>query len=298
MKVLERIVEFGCEQEQLIGVLSLPEVDTVSTVGVVVMVGGPQYRAGSHRQFVSLARAMAKGGYPALRFDYRGMGDSSGELRDFQQVTHDVGDAIDAMQAAIPTLQRIALWGLCDGASAALLYCQARSDSRIIGVCLLNPWIRSDASLARAHVKHYYADRLRQKEFWIKLLSGKVALSAVKGLWRNLHTMFAGGKANPETASIAFQERMAQAWQTPTLPILLLLSENDYTAKEFLEYVAVNPRWRGLLDRRLLTREDLEGADHTLSTSAAKRTAERLTLEWLQKLAQGTLPMAADDQRH
>ena len=39
---------------------------------MVIVVGGPQYRAGSHRQFTLLARHIAAAGYPVLRFDARG----------------------------------------------------------------------------------------------------------------------------------------------------------------------------------------------------------------------------------
>jgi hypothetical protein len=46
---------------------------------VVIIVVGPQYRAGLHRQFVSLARTLSTAGFLVLRYDYRGMGDSDGE---------------------------------------------------------------------------------------------------------------------------------------------------------------------------------------------------------------------------
>ena len=57
-----------------------------------------------------------------MRFDFRGMGDSTGELRDFEEVNEDIGAAINAFQAHCPQLERIVLWGLCDAASASLLY--------------------------------------------------------------------------------------------------------------------------------------------------------------------------------
>ena len=187
MNYTEQTVSFACEQDTLAGILAVPEI--AASTGVIVIVGGPQYRAGSHRQFVLLSRTLAAAGYAVLRFDHRGMGDSSGTPRDFTGVSVDIAAAITTLQSRLPSVQRVALWGLCDGASAALLYCHAQQDPRVHGLCLLNPWVRSEASLARAHVKHYYADRLRQKEFWAKLVSGKVAVSALTGLWRNFALM-------------------------------------------------------------------------------------------------------------
>ena len=66
---------FNCAGETLVGVLARPPSSQLQgSLGVVIIVGGPQYRAGSHRQFVSLARALAAAGHAVLRFDYRGMG--------------------------------------------------------------------------------------------------------------------------------------------------------------------------------------------------------------------------------
>ena len=78
----ETVLAFPCEGERLLGVVSAPE-DALVTgdLGVVIVVGGPQVRAGSHRQFVQLARHLAAQGLPTLRFDVRGMGDSSGPQR-------------------------------------------------------------------------------------------------------------------------------------------------------------------------------------------------------------------------
>lgn len=55
-------------------------------LGLLMVVGGPQYRVGSHRQFVLLARDLAAAGIPVFPFDYRGMGDSTGQARDFEGI--------------------------------------------------------------------------------------------------------------------------------------------------------------------------------------------------------------------
>lgn len=270
--------------EHALAVLHQPA--RAARLGVLVVVGGPQYRVGSHRQFVLLARALAAAGVPVLRFDFRGCGDAEGEARGFADIGRDIGAAIDHF-VHMAGVERVVLWGLCDGASAALLYCHATQDARVRGLCLLNPWVRSQASLARAHVKHYYTDRLKQKEFWAKLLSGKVAGTAIQGLWRNLRDMRAGAGEGGVAHDLPFQQRMAIAWKRFQGPIMLGLSGNDYTAKEFLEYTSADPAWSGLLDLPQVFRCDMPGVDHTFSNAAAKAQLQEATLSWLREHVTG-----------
>jgi uncharacterized protein len=280
----EEAVQFECTFDRLLGILARPKIPLEN--GVIVIVGGPQYRVGSHRQFVHLSRALATEGYATLRFDLRGMGDSEGNIRSFETVTEDISAAISLLQKKIPTVKTVTLWGLCDGASAALLYFHETLDSRISSLCLLNPWIRSSTSLARTQVRHYYAQRLRQKEFWIKLIRGGVAAKAFSGLVRNIGIAFFGqGNRAPKVAEfplspmhLPFQDRMAKAWNAFDGPILLLLSGGDYTAKEFLEYTAINPAWKDSLGRHNLIRHYLEGVDHTFSSAESRAKVEKLTL--------------------
>jgi exosortase A-associated hydrolase 1 len=281
--ITEQALVFPCEGEELLGILSRSAAPPKpETTAVIVIVGGPQYRAGSHRQFVLLARALASAGYPVLRFDYRGMGDSSGALRDFNHVQPDVGAAIDALQQHLPQVRNVVLWGLCDGASAALLYCHERRDPRVTGLCLLNPWVRSTVSLARTHVKHYYTQRLMERAFWVKLLSGKVAWSALSGLARNLRVAFGRGSSSTAASQKPYQERMALAWRDFSGSLLLLLSGEDYTAKEFIEFIGIDGAWANALAHPRLKRHDLAGADHTFSDAASRVLVENLTLEWLR----------------
>jgi uncharacterized protein len=280
MNYVEEASFFSCSGDRLLGLLTKPEAP--SEIGIVVVVGGPQYRVGSHRQFVFLSRALAAAGFPVLRFDYRGMGDSEGTQQDFQVVNKDIGAAITHLQERLPSVRQIALWGLCDGASAALLYCYETKDPRIAGLCLLNPWVRSDVSHARTQVKHYYTQRLRQKEFWVKLLSGKVAASATGGLARSIRAAFAGQTRKPvATENLSFQQKMASAWETLDGKILLLLGGNDYTAKEFLETAKASIEWSNAMTQDNLSRHDLPMADHTFSSPASRVQVEELTIAWL-----------------
>ena len=81
---------------------------------------------------------------------------------------------------------------------------------------------------------------------------------------------------------------MAAAWRVFPGPILLLLSGDDYVAKEFLDHAEAEPAWAGLLDRPGLERHDLPGVDHTFSSALWRRQVEDLTARWLDQLSAST----------
>lgn len=211
MQLEEQALGFPCQGEWLTAILS-PAAQPARR-GVLILVGGPQYRAGSHRQFTLLARALAAQGIPAMRFDYRGMGDSSGAARNFEAVDADLRAAIDRFMAASPGLQEVVLWGLCDAASAAMFY--ARQDDRVRGMVLLNPWARSAEGFAKVTLKHYYRDRLLQPELWKKIFSGRfdfgAALRSFAGLLGAAYARRPAAVAPGEGADLAADEAKVAA---------------------------------------------------------------------------------------
>jgi exosortase A-associated hydrolase 1 len=286
----EQALVFDSAGAALVGILHHPAAAApapAQATGVVVIVGGPQYRVGSHRQFVHLARALAAAGHAVLRFDVQGMGDSTGDLHTFEQITPEIGAAIDALQLHAPQVRRVVLWGLCDAASAALLYLHDRPDARVCGLCLLNPWVRSPTSLARTQVKHYYLQRLAQREFWAKLLQGGVGLHALRGLLGNVRAASAAGTS---LAATSFQQRMAAAWNNFDGDILLVLSGRDYTAKEFAEYASAHAPWPRLLAQARVTQHPIPDADHTFSSAVHRSAAAQATSHWLACLSRAPTP--------
>jgi exosortase A-associated hydrolase 1 len=280
----ERCLTFQCEGESLVGILHEPA-GKLESLGIVVVVGGPQYRVGSHRQFVLMARALAEAGYPVLRYDYRGMGDSEGLARTFEDIDVDIDVAIATLHREVPGIRGVVLFGLCDAASAILMY--PTWDTAVAGLILVNPWARTEAGQARAQVDLYYRNKVLQRSFWTRLLTGRVDLRrAVHDLSRTL----AGLRANrTDTASQAggresYIRRMERGICLGRQPLLLLMSGQDLTAREFDDLCRGSAAWtRQLADSRV-RRHDLPGADHTFSAGRSLQDATDEILHWLRSI--------------
>ncbi|MFC7335326.1 hydrolase 1, exosortase A system-associated [Rhodocista pekingensis] len=243
--------------------------------GCVIVVGGPQYRAGSHRAFVLLARRLAAAGVAVLRFDHAGIGDSVGDAPGFEAISPDIRTAVEALAGACPGLDGIALWGLCDAVPAILAV--AADDARVTRLVLLNPWVRTEAGAARAELTHYYGGRLRDPGFWRRLLRGEVALGgAVAGVLGAARRSRTGA-----TEPAALPDRMAAALARFRGATLVVTSGQDLIAREFLDLAGRCPRWRAILARPGTARRHLEAADHTFSSAVWREQVADWTLDWL-----------------
>jgi exosortase A-associated hydrolase 1 len=279
MAIKETALAFRCGPETLYGVLSAPPEQ--ASRGVLIVVGGPQYRAGSHRQFTLLARSLAAAGTPTMRFDYRGMGDSEGAPRDFADIDADLVAAIDHFFAVQPGLREVVLWGLCDAASAILFY--AGADRRVSGVALLNPWARTDEGIAKATLKHYYGRRLLERQFWAKLLRGRFDLvGSARSAWLLLRKAMQRGD-DRAADGVTLPERMGDGLARFDGKVLLMLSGADLTAREFAGLAADSSRWQQLLAAPRVTRRQLPGADHTCS----RRVWHDQVVDWTSAWVQG-----------
>jgi exosortase A-associated hydrolase 1 len=278
MSYEERALAVRCGGDTLVGIASVPAAPCAR--GVLIVVGGPQYRVGSHRQFALLARHLAAHGIAAMRFDYRGMGDSAGEERDFEIVQDDIRAALDAFVDAVPGLTDVVLWGLCDGASAAAMY--APGDARVRGLVLLNPWVRTDDGVARTTLKHHYRDRLRDPAFWRKLARGKFDYAgSLASMLKLVRTAFAGRASSSEDAPAALPERMRQGLHAFGGHMLLVIGGADLTGREFCDVAGSTPAWKRLASAPRVTWRRLDGADHTFSRRAWRDQVAEWTREWV-----------------
>lgn len=257
----ERGLAFACEGDWLYGVLHAPA--RPRRHGVLIVVGGPQVRTGSHRQFTLLARVLAAAGIPVLRFDYRGMGDSEGEPRAFDTAENDIRAAMDAFFAAVPGLEGVTLWGLCDGATASSLY--APGDARVRGLALLNPWVRTEEGAARATIRHYYGRRLLDPALWKKIAGGRFNYRGAAASFMSLASNAFGPKPQVAQARASLPDRMLASLQDFDGDVLVMLSGADLTAQEFSGLSSASSTWAQLLRGRRVTQKILPKADHTCS---------------------------------
>ncbi len=291
MTVVHQPLVFPCGEDWLIAIVSRPRAPRPR--GVLIVVGGPQYRAGSHRQFALLANHLAEQGAAAMRFDYGGMGDSTGELKNFEKVGPDLRAAIDAFFAAVPQLKDVVIWGLCDAASAAMFY--AHQDPRVSGVVLLNPWVRTAQGQAKAYLRHYYLQRFLSLAPWLKLLRGEFDFrGSARSLAGSLRRALGSGAVTRSGDSAKMRplprpadagplpERMADGLARFNGRVLLILSGNDLTAREFIDVSNASRRWRQLLAAPLVTRYALADATHTFSRPAWRDQVAAWTADWVR----------------
>jgi exosortase A-associated hydrolase 1 len=274
MEYRETPLCFDCEGSTLVGVLAMPSAAT--SLGVIVVVGGPQYRVGSHRQFVLLARMLAGAGIACLRFDYRGMGDSEGDPVAFDATGPDIEAAVAAIRGRLPDVRTLVLWGLCDGAAACAI---AGPQPGVAGLILVNPWVRTDEGLAESTLKNYYGRRIGRRDFWRKLLAGRIDIVAsLRGFLRTLADV--ARKRNPSTGSLP--ARIARGIADHRGPVLVMLSGNDQVAAEFVLAAQRNGSLRKALRQPVVSRIGLPGADHTLSSRRSHEDAMVAILAWLR----------------
>ncbi len=284
----EAAVVFDCSGDSLIGIMHCPE--KPAAIGVIILLaGGPQYRVGAHRQFVTLGRRLAQHGVPVLRFDHRGTGDSNGSYRGFLDMGEDIRAAIDALFKQFSTVEKVVLWGECESASAAAFY--AHSDERVAGVYLVNPWIRTQEGQARTYLKHYYWNRLKDPELWQKIRSGQFSLiQSVKSYFQML--VHAGKKTTRDNneaeanklANLPLPERVTTGLQLFEGATYILTSGNDYIAQEFKDFTATSALWKssGLNDK--ITFYEMADADHTFSRTQWRDEMFQRTEDWVRSL--------------
>jgi exosortase A-associated hydrolase 1 len=242
-----RVIAFPCEGATLFGTLD----EAPELTGLLIVSGGNEIRIGAHRGMAWLAAEVAAAGYPVLRYDRRGIGDSEGENGGFETAGPDLAAAIAAFREQGVT--RIIGFGNCDAASLLAL-----AGSGLDAVILVNPWViePTDDLPPAAAIRARYAERLRDPAEWRRLVTGGVDMAKLaRGVGRLLPR-----KSPPDTLTT----RIAAGLRDFGGAITILLAERDNTAIAFAD------AWRGpafATARERATVERLPSASHSFASA-------------------------------
>ena len=254
---------------------------------VVLLSVGANHRVGPGRMYVTFARQLAAGGFPVLRLDLPGLGDSAegGEsARRFlysDAAVPNVRDALSALSERCGA-ERFVLIGLCSGAYAA--YRTAAEDPRVDAQVLINPqtldWKPGDSLevlLRRGYYRpsHSYLTLLGRGDALKRVLLRQVDVKGICGaLWGRL-----ASASQVALRSLLSRPLRGRAYETPAgrnfrriaergADTLLLFAAGDTGLETTLLHLGTSAR----AIRRLngLRMEVIEGADHVFTQKAAR----------------------------
>lgn len=218
---MRKLIEFSCAGETLIGTLD----EGAGTTGLLIVSGGNEIRIGAHRGMAQLAEQVARADYPVLRFDRRGIGDSSGENGGFESSAADIAAAAQAFRET--GVEKIIAFGNCDAATALAFF---HAPAGIDGLLLANPWTIEtvDEMPPAAAIRSHYAAKLRDPKEWLRLLRGGVNIAKLaKGLRK-------ASQKTPEVPT-GLPARLAAALAEARVPVTILLAKGDNTAIAFAD---------------------------------------------------------------
>ncbi|HTG38899.1 hydrolase 1, exosortase A system-associated [Sphingomonas sp.] len=243
---MRRLIAFPCGGDTLVGTLDAGE----QPRGLLIVSGGNELRIGAHRGMALMAARLAERGYPVFRFDRRGIGDSTGANRGFEESGPDIAAAIAAFRQAVPSLTHIVAFGNCDAASALALHDTAGIDALV----LANPWIiepSGDTLPPAAAIRARYAQRLRDPRAWGRLLTGGVNLKKLAGGLSKL----SGADGEPTPDRLA--GRVAAGLLGKPVPINILTAARDNTAIAFTEALST-PAYAEVIERATVATLDTD----------------------------------------
>ena len=256
------MIPFQCGDDQLAGTLDTGDAET----GIFVVSGGNEIRAGAFGGQAAMAAHFATLGYPAFRFDRRGIGESEGVNAGFENSADDIAAALIAFRNAAPHVKRIIAFGNCDAASALALYHHSLPIDALI---LANPWVIETASgdpeqpavpNADAIRARYWA-RLKNPRSLIDLLSGKIDL-------RKLAGGLASAARKQPASGLAV--RLANALARSEIPTSLLIARHDTTAMAFMG-AWHSDAFKGVQTRQSVNLEQFDTASHSFADAASRR---------------------------
>lgn len=314
-----RPVAFRNRQGDLLqGILHEPEPSTARGVCVLLLSPGIKGRVGPHRLYLKIAAGLVPLGFHVLRFDFRGLGDSEGELVEHELVdvynqVHGgryVNDTIDALNwfQVTSDIGRFVGSGLCGGSITALM--AAEIDRRIeciLGVGLPTileggpeNWARYVSSAQASALRTGYLRKLADPKSLLRFLTGKSSYSAIVRVFRLLISDHPGGtepreheaSSTPDSTNPRFASAFLAMLES-NRPMMLVFSENDRLRLQFADHFEQRHAARLQAKRHLYDVQVIPNANHVLSDQESVHELVRIAGSWLTTLYPNLLKRTA-----
>ncbi|GAA0484069.1 hypothetical protein GCM10009096_28260 [Parasphingorhabdus litoris] len=265
--------QFSCEDALLAGTLD----QGTKPIGLLIVSGGNEVKAGAHAGMARLANHIADQGFPVFRYDRRGIGDSSGINQGFLESCADIAAATEYFRTLHPGLTKIVAFGNCDAATALALFNHRIAVDQLI---LANPWVIEDnggsaespAAPPPSAIRSRYWARLKNPQSIIDLITGKIDLRKLaKGLRQ------ATQKQDNKGLAIRLSESLARLKK----PTQILLASRDTTARAFVA-AWESKDFAGARSSSHIVIEKLDSASHSFADETSRRWLENHLLEALK----------------
>lgn len=302
-RVRESLHQLSAEPS-LFGILTEPLEGRPDLPWMVILNGGAAYHIGPGRLHVRLARHLAKLGYPCLRVDISGLGDSPADDVSHENDAYaatafrDVALTCDYLKRLQPG-RLIVLMGLCSGAYAAFQSAVQLPHPEVIEGIMLNPltffW-REGMSLTtsptqRLQTWHYYRGIIFDSDNWRQLFSSESESGLAGAVQRFFQRMFPRTKktaspqvnrdtgsdyGHPETENLSADlARVAGSARK----LSMFVSEGD--PGRFLLMHQAKRKATQLIRKGVLKCFTIKEADHTFSTEASRQTLTKALTDYL-----------------
>jgi exosortase A-associated hydrolase 2 len=271
---------FQSGNEKVHGVLYVPMKKEIHRC-VILLHGWSGYRIGPGQLLSDTARELAKHGFAAYSFDFRGRGESELDVSQasLNTMIRDTARAVAILREQLGW-EKFTLLGLCSGGEVAIG--ASLSDVGIDSLALWSAPIFSGAfDFARQarrskNALQKYARKLFLPETWSKLLSGSLN-------WKMIVRALSGGRSN-EDAGVEDKapdtQSQMQAFEAYKGQLLFIYGGNDPETPPSRDF------YQEFVGRTQMPHQfhEIEGANHNFYSLEWKRELIELTVEWLKKL--------------
>jgi pimeloyl-ACP methyl ester carboxylesterase len=305
-------VPFGFRDQVMVGTMHVPSGGSSvrrDRIALVLLNAGPAPRAGNSDLSAYLADRLAARGVPSFRFDFPGLGDSTGpSWRDIDLFWHASQRGFnDAAVIELVNdlclrheLRGVLLGGLCAGAIASVRAAQSLG-TRVLGLVLLEPNFRASADvdavssaptqdaataavLARPHIQRIRRamSRLTDIDEALYLLTGSSKRTWAFRPIRPLLERIIERRLGRELPGDVLMEQV-HAWRhlvNEGLPSVVVLAKGLGTDRYMERIVGTLPLAGGNVVRTVL----IPDTNHILTAGAARRSTAEALCAWVAEL--------------